>query len=128
MRSYLHKNIIIIVLILSIIILAFSVFFSFKKALKSSNVRFINHGKVLKYSATNFKTTDVYLIEPWMTFDYINHIFGLPKDYLSSNLQISNKHYPNLSINKYAREKKTTGYSEVTEIRNVILLYFSKSK
>ncbi len=49
---------------------------------------------------------EVGVIEPWMTFRYINTLFNLPQDYLRTTLSISEKKYPNIAIGKYARNKK----------------------
>ena len=55
------------------------------------------------------------VIRPWMTFDYINRIFNLPKDYLKDQLQISDAHYPNTTL----------GSSEtVYEVQGAIINYF----
>lgn len=45
-------------------------------------------------------------IQNWMTFRYINMLFNLPSDYLRTNLNISNNHYPNLTISSWAAQAK----------------------
>src|SRR4051812_12432281 len=37
---------------------------------------------------------DVQLIQPWMTFDYIDVVFNVPPDYLKTKLSITDPHYP----------------------------------
>lgn len=42
--------------------------------------------------------TDASLIQSWMTYDYIGHVYGLPLGYLASSLSITDSHYPRESI------------------------------
>lgn len=46
---------------------------------------------------------DVPLIQEWMTFSYLNRVFGLPAGYLQTQLTISNPTYPNLTLQKAAK-------------------------
>ncbi len=50
-------------------------------------------------------SNDIDLIEEWMTFDYINKIFGLPSDYVKTQLQITDSRYPRISLSGYARNQ-----------------------
>lgn len=56
------------------------------------------------------------VIRSWMTFDYVNRIFGLPSDYLRSRLDITDSRYPRLSIGSYA---KTAGVDVTTLLNNL---------
>ena len=47
--------------------------------------------------------SDVVLIRSWMTFDYINTLFRLPPDYLKTQLNITDVHYPRISIRTFAK-------------------------
>ncbi|MFA6254149.1 MAG: hypothetical protein WC640_02770 [Candidatus Paceibacterota bacterium] len=40
-------------------------------------------------------------IQPWLTFDYLNHVFRLPPTYLANKLPKPDAHYPNISIERY---------------------------
>ena len=42
--------------------------------------------------------SDVSVIQSWMTFDYVNHLFGLPSSTLKNDLGITNVHYPHLTL------------------------------
>ena len=42
--------------------------------------------------------TDTSLIQSWMTFDYIGHVYGLPRDYLKTTLSITDPNYPHVTI------------------------------
>ncbi len=48
--------------------------------------------------------SDTAIIRPWMTFDYVNKIFGLPQDYLKTNVPVNDPHYPALTLGGYAHE------------------------
>jgi hypothetical protein len=59
---------------------------------------------------------DTGIIQDWMTFDYLNRLFGLPADYLKTALSIADPHYPQLYIGGYAR---SAGVSEAAALANV---------
>ena len=40
----------------------------------------------------------------WMTFDYIDHVFALPPDYLKTTLGTTDSRYPRLTIAQYAKD------------------------
>ncbi|MDR3582329.1 MAG: hypothetical protein P4L67_03590 [Candidatus Pacebacteria bacterium] len=42
------------------------------------------------------------VIRAWMTFGYINKIFGLPPDFIKDSFHITDPRYPNLTISQYA--------------------------
>ena len=54
---------------------------------------------------------DVSQIRGWMTFRYINLVFNLQPDYLKNSLDITDKRYPNVSINSLAKTQKITSQS-----------------
>jgi hypothetical protein len=56
------------------------------------------------------------VVRSWMTFQYLNKIFGLPPDYLQTHLQISSASYPRLTISSYA---KSANLDEATFIGQV---------
>ncbi|MDR3642690.1 MAG: hypothetical protein P4L74_03640 [Candidatus Doudnabacteria bacterium] len=47
-------------------------------------------------------------ISGWMTFRYVNLVFGLPPSYLQSSLDINDARYPNISLDTLAKEQKLT--------------------
>jgi hypothetical protein len=47
---------------------------------------------------------DATFIQPWMTFDYVNHIFSLPPAYLQATIAITDARYPRLTIEEYAED------------------------
>ncbi len=46
---------------------------------------------------------NVDLLQSWMTFDYVNKVFGAPPQYLKGRLGITDGRYPALSFARYAR-------------------------
>jgi hypothetical protein len=43
-------------------------------------------------------------INTWMTFDYINVIFKLPKNYLQTTFNITDPRYPNIRVGNYIKQ------------------------
>ena len=75
-----------------------------------------NHGPLTE------KNTSI--INSWMTFDYINVIFKLPKDYLKTSLHIVDIHYPKISISKYVKANKLDINTFLSEVKNSVNSYF----
>ena len=65
--------------------------------------------------------TNANLIRPWMTFDYINRLFDLPKNYLKTSLNVSDGRYPNVSISEYRESTGTSSVSFLDAVRSAIL-------
>ncbi len=59
---------------------------------------------------------EVGVIRPWMTFDYVNTLFGLPPEFLRDSFKIEDPSYPMLTLGHYAGE---TGYNEA-EFMNAV--------
>lgn len=57
------------------------------------------HGQILRESGTMQPSE----IQPWMTFQYVNFVFKLPPSYLSGAFGITDSHYPNIQIARYAK-------------------------
>jgi hypothetical protein len=70
--------------------------------------------------------SEVGAIRSWMTFDYINKIFALPKDYLKDQLHISDPRYPNIALSSYASENKIATTEAVNDIEGAIVHYFNQ--
>ncbi len=75
-----------------------------------------------------FTAGDVALIQGWMTFDYVNKIFGLPVGYLKANLGISDVHYPREVIFKYAEENGLSVSAMVGRIQNSVSQFLINKK
>jgi hypothetical protein len=59
-------------------------------------------------------------VQTWMTFDYVNRVFGLPKEYLQQNLAIEEKGYPSIQIGRYAKQQHLDKEQLLSSIRNLI--------
>ena len=70
--------------------------------------------------ADAFDTND---IQSWMTFGYLNFIFKLPPDYFQKTLNISDSHYPNVQIYRYAQINHLDYVSLMNNIKNAITAY-----
>jgi hypothetical protein len=66
---------------------------------------------------------EVTTISEWMTFDFINHVFVLPSDYLKNDLQITNAKYPNISLREYARVQGIDEASVVSRVQELVATY-----
>jgi hypothetical protein len=61
------------------------------------------------------------LIRSWMTFDYINQLFGLPANYLKTGLKISDSRYPNLALSEYSESLSTSSAAFLNTVRQAVL-------
>lgn len=66
---------------------------------------------------------DINYISSWMTFDYINQLFNLPKDYLAKEMNITDTKYPFLTIAKYAKETNTNPGLLILSIEDAVKKY-----
>ncbi len=71
---------------------------------------------------------DVVFIQTWMTFDYVNHIFNLPKEYLMTKLSVSNGSYPRLTIEKYAKTKGLKSSVVLLQVEDAVRAYFASKQ
>ena len=100
-RQPLRKSITITLVVLGVLLVVLFIFLvrnylSLRHANLISRRELSLSAFVQKHGALN--ASEVGVIRPWMTFDYINRIFDLPKDYLKDQLQISDPHYPNTTL------------------------------
>ena len=64
--------------------------------------------------------SDVNSIDSWMTFRYINVVFNLPTSYLSTNLQIVDSRYPNLTLNRYIKTKQLDKLVFINKVKQAV--------
>lgn len=62
-----------------------------------------------------------------MTFQYINLVFSLPKDYLKDELQITDSKYPNISIAKYIKRNNGDRNQFIIDLKNTIRVHMTSS-
>jgi len=66
---------------------------------------------------------DVDRLGSWMTFNYLNKGFKIPPDYLKSQLGITDKAYPNITISKIAKEKNISGSVYLQTVKDTVRNY-----
>ncbi len=64
-------------------------------------------------------------IREWMTFSFINRVFGLPPAYLQTKIAISDKKCPNISINAWAKQTNQDVQKLTEQIKTLIYNYQS---
>lgn len=62
-------------------------------------------------------------IQHWMTFDYVNKTFKIPKEYLQQKLLIQDTRYPNRSIRQYAQMHKLDATVFLEQVKSAIQVY-----
>jgi hypothetical protein len=78
-----------------------------------------NHGHLTVNSVT--------MVRSWMTFDYINQLFGIPSDFLKAQMSIADSRYPKLTLSGYAKTEHVTSVTIVNEVEAAIQNYFATS-
>jgi hypothetical protein len=67
---------------------------------------------------------DVGMLDTWMTFDYVNHGFLLPENYLQTSLGVTDSRYPRLTIAEYAADVGVPSDAALAHVESAITLYF----
>jgi hypothetical protein len=71
--------------------------------------------------------SDVSFIRSWMTFDYVNKLFGLPPSYLEDQLSITDPRYPEMSIGSYANRNHVDVTTLLGEIDTAVKNFLTNS-
>jgi hypothetical protein len=79
-----------------------------------------NHG--------HLTANDAAVVRSWMTFDYINHLFGMPAEYMSIQLGIVDPRYPKFLLSDYAKSEHVSSTVVVGEVEDAIQNYFTQLK
>ena len=126
MNEVKHKGLLLSILVILIVLAAYFQFREYN-LFQISQSRIDNHLKFLQ-AFNNRKTaltaSDVGLIQPWMTFDYVNTIFKLPATYLKDTLNISDSSFPKISLAKYAKSKGIATSDFLVTVRNAVTGFF----
>ena len=67
-------------------------------------------------------------LQSWMTFDYINHLFILPSEYLRTTLAITDARYPRMTIAELAEDKRITKANSLAEVQNALKVFFAQKQ
>ncbi len=65
-------------------------------------------------------------IRGWMTFRYVNLMFGLPPAYLQNTLGVKDGHYPNVSLDVLAKEQNLSSAQIVAKTSEAVKNFVSK--
>jgi hypothetical protein len=106
-------------IILAVILIALLVFFVAEyRSLRRAQLINMREGRIsqLLQKHAPLPASDATTIRTWMTFDYVNKLFALPPEYLQAQLQITDPHYPRLTIASYA---KNTSLNQTTLLGEV---------
>lgn len=94
--------------------------FSAIRAYTSQLIQKRNHGPL--------SAQDANLIRSWMTFDYVNKLFNLPSNYISTHLKIPTNRYPRETLANYAKQNRIDPKIFVTETENIVRAYLVNKK
>ncbi len=75
-----------------------------------------------------FTVNDVPLIQGWMTFDYVNKIFGLSSNYLETTLGITDTSYPRETLFRYAERHHVNTAVFVDEVQNAVREFLTRTQ
>jgi hypothetical protein len=134
MKSFLKRHWITILLIILLVILTFTIrgfIFSFKESYSEGDFHPVHtvqpQQKTMNVTAraqpTVAKRPSVTAIQPWMTFDYVNVVYKLPKNYMKDILGVNDTRYPNIRIDAYAEQSSIDTDLLLTTIRTYITNY-----
>ena len=125
MRNWLERHIEVRLLIV-IVLLVLGVF-EIKAIISDLKANDINGDTYLSYRHCRIvRTTDPFTvddIQSWMTFGYLDFIFKLPPNYFQNMLHISDSHYPNVQIYRYAQINHLDYISLINSIKAAITAY-----
>jgi hypothetical protein len=74
------------------------------------------------------QASDADVVASWMTFDYVNHLFALPPNYLQTQLAITDSRYPRLTIAEYADELRLGQSAFLTHVQDAVRAYFAQKQ
>lgn len=61
------------------------------------------------------------VLRPWMTFEYVNRVFGLPPEALREVLRIADPKYPKLTIASFARKAGISADAALAQVAAAII-------
>ncbi|HUC31199.1 MAG TPA: hypothetical protein VMR99_00715 [Candidatus Paceibacterota bacterium] len=123
-RRYLRYAIIILAILLIILgILLVREYLTLRRE-QIINARELQLSAILK-SHGPLTADDVAVIQPWMTFSYINTLFKISPDYLKTNLSISDLSYPQLSLSEYANYENVDVITVMNQVEDSLYNYLT---
>jgi len=118
-----HKAFLWVILVLAVGVLLYSVWALVNQieGLRLQGIRPMHFRRMHFRPANGQLTPDQ--IRSWMTFKYINVAFNLPQDFLQATLKITDKQYPNLTIDSLAKEQKQTSAAVLQKVTLAVQSY-----
>ncbi len=110
----------IIALIVAVLVLSAVLVVGVRRVGRENSISSFRDFLLVRRERGPLPAADADLIRSWMTFDYINHLFSLPADYLKTNLNVNDSRYPNLSISEYSESLSTSSISFLDTVRLVV--------
>jgi len=71
---------------------------------------------------------DVVVVQPWMTFDYVNQLFNVSSSYLQGELSISDPSYPHMTLSSYARHMNLSVSAFLASVDQALVNYLAPAK
>ena len=62
-------------------------------------------------------------IQGWMTFHFLNRVFNMPENYLQQQLSMSDKRYPNISLDDYVNSKRLNEAKFIAQVQSLVANY-----
>jgi len=120
-----EKYLMIGIVALAIVFLALCGYLVYKSesVIKSENIQAQVHIISLERKRGPLPTSNASIIESWMTFDYVNYTFGLPSTYLKSQLNITDKRYPKVTLEEYAEDYATSTDGLLGSVQSAVKNY-----
>jgi hypothetical protein len=112
--------------LLVVLILLCTLLFHEYQALRQADM--ISARALWLHSRAPATASSVDSIQSWMTYDYINHIYGLPPGYLQSTLNIADTRYPRVSISESSEAQKVTAAELTIEVKSAVSDYMAKNE
>jgi hypothetical protein len=112
-----------IIIIALLLFLVFSLVSAIRRLRTSGALVYPHSTHFYRIQARPATAADVKSIAGWMTFNYLNKSFNLPPEYLQTELNISDKAYPNLIISKIAQGQKLSAGAYLETVKNAVSAY-----
>jgi hypothetical protein len=74
-----------------------------------------------------FQRPDATRIQSWMTFEYLDRVFGMPPDYLKDALDVADARYPRVSIRRYARDAKIDEAAALARVKRAVTEFLGQA-
>ena len=126
MARYIRWALIGLAAVLVVLLIFFIVQYQNLRQQEILTTRALHWSMVLEHHAP-LAPSEAGIIRSWMTFDYINKLFALPTGYLQTQLQISDAHYPRLTISSYAKTENASTTAFLGEVENAVRNYVGSS-